>query len=224
MNRVSRGTNSALLFLVAALLLALASCTAKPVFAASETVQIPEASAMYRLWVSAAAGEVFGVDAPEARLAAQLHQESAWKRQARSPAGAQGMAQFMPATAQWIAQRFPEQLGQFDPWDPRQAILAAAIYDRFLLDRVKPIGPTPLTDCSRWAFALRAYNGGEGWMLRERRRAAQHGTDPNSWTAVQPHRVRAAWAHAENIRYPQRILLVLEPAYRAAGWPGQAVC
>ena len=191
---------------------------------ASERVHIPESAAMYRLWVNAAAGEVFGVDAPEARLAAQLHQESAWRSRARSPVGAQGMAQFMPATASWIAEKFPERLGQFDPWDPRQAILAAAVYDRYLLDRVQPIGATPLTKCSRWAFALRAYNGGEKYLRLERLQAAATGADANDWTAVAGHRRRSAAAHRENTHYPRRILLVLEPAYLAAGWSGQAVC
>ena len=143
----------------------------------------------------------------------QLHQESGWKIRARSPVGAQGMAQFMPDTATWIAKLFPQQLGQFDPWDATQAIKAAAIYDKWLLDRVQPIGHAPLSECSKWAFALRGYNGGEGWLLRERGLTVAGKANANDWRQVEKFRARGTAAHQENIHYPRRILLTLEPAY-----------
>lgn len=223
-NKFQRYRRNAIALVGFLVLLVLFAVGTPTVSAAEPEVRIPDRAAMYRLWVNAAASEVFGVDAPEARLAAQLHQESAWKTKARSQVGAQGMAQFMPATAKWIAEMFPDQLGRFDPWDPRQAILAAAIYDRYLHDRVQPIGTTPLSPCTRWAFALRGYNGGETWLTRERNLAAANGADPNDWTAVAKWRRRGVAAHKENTHYPRRILLELEPAYRAAGWPGRAVC
>lgn len=187
-------------------------------------VRIPPASAMYRLWVEQAAAEQWGVQASPARLAAQIHQESAWRPDAKSHAGAMGMAQFMPGTAKWIAERFPNQLGGYDPWDPRQAIRAAAIYDAFLFERIRPMAGGELSDCSRWAFTMRAYNGGEGWVRRERALAQAAGADANDWLVVERFRARAVWAHRENTHYPRRILTVLEPAYVAAGWPGQPVC
>lgn len=187
-------------------------------------ILIPEASALYRHRVEQAVADVWGVRASPARLAAQIHQESAWRTRAASGAGAQGIAQFMPATAAWIAERFPEQLGRFDPWDAQQAILAAAIYDKWLLDRIQPIGYTPLSDCTRWHFALRGYNGGETWLLRDRGLTIAQRGDPNDWQAVERHRTRGEAAHRENTAYPRRILLTLEPAYIAAGWPGKAVC
>lgn len=52
-------------------------------------------------------------------LAALLKQESGYNPNARSPVGAQGIAQFMPATA--------KQMG-INPLDPNQAIPAAAKY------------------------------------------------------------------------------------------------
>lgn len=187
-------------------------------------VVIPEASALYRHRVEQAVADVWGVQASAARLAAQLHQESAWRPTAASGVGAQGLAQFMPATAQWIAEKFPDQLGQFDPWDPAQAIRAAAIYDRWLLDRIQAIGYTPMSACSHWNFALRGYNGGEQWLLRDRGLTVAQRGDPNDWRDVERHRTRGSAAHAQNIDYPRRILLVLEPAYIAAGWTGEAVC
>lgn len=187
---------------------------------AAETIRVPPQAAMYRLWVDQAVTEQWGVNASSARLAAQLHQESLWQPKARSRAGAVGIAQFMPATAEWIAQRFPQELGQFDPWDPRQGIRAAAIYDRFLYDRV-----TGASECDRWAFTLSAYNGGLGWISRDKNRASASGADPARWFGhVEAHSARAEWAFRENRGYVSRILLRLEPAYIAAGWPGEAVC
>jgi hypothetical protein len=76
-------------------------------------------------------------------LAAQLYAESNFNPFARSPAGAEGMAQFMPGTA--------EAIGLADPFDPGQAIDAQARLMRDLLGR---FGSVPL--------ALAAYNAGPG--------------------------------------------------------------
>ncbi|HEL4296617.1 TPA: transglycosylase SLT domain-containing protein [Stenotrophomonas maltophilia] len=206
--------------LAALLVLALAASPAQ----AQSRVAIPEASALYRHRVEQAVADVWGVNASPARLAAQLHQESGWRPKATSPVGAQGVAQFMPATAKWIAELFPDKLGQFDPWDAQQAILAAAIYDKWLLDRVQPLGWTRMSECTRWNFALRGYNGGEQWLLRDRGLAVANKADPNDWRSVERFRTRSVSNHQQNIDYPRRILLVLEPAYIAAGWPGTAVC
>ena len=76
-------------------------------------------------------------------LAAQLYAESNFNPFARSPAGAEGIAQFMPGTAQAI--------GLLDPFDPAAAINAQAHLMRDLLGR---FGSVPL--------ALAAYNAGAG--------------------------------------------------------------
>jgi len=89
----------ALRYMLASLVLLLASAFAAPVHGQAR-VAIPDASALYRHRVEQVAADVWGVDASPARLAAQLHQESAWRPRAQSPGvGAQGLAQFMPATA-----------------------------------------------------------------------------------------------------------------------------
>jgi len=77
-----------------------------------------------------------------ALLAAQLHQESGFNPAAVSGAGAQGIAQFMPATA--------HAYGLRNPFDPDAAIDAQAHLMRDLLRR---FGSVPL--------ALAAYNAGE---------------------------------------------------------------
>lgn len=188
------------------------------------TVRVAPASALYRHRVEQATARAWGIHGSPARLAAQLHQESGFRADARSPVGAQGIAQFMPATATWIATVFPKELAAFDPWNAQQAILAAALYDRWLLDRVAVYGSGRMSECSRWAFTFRAYNGGEKYLNRERSLANAAGADPNDWHEVAKFRSRADWAHRENIGYPRRILLVLEPAYIAAGWPGSSPC
>ncbi|HZF99154.1 MAG TPA: transglycosylase SLT domain-containing protein [Pseudoxanthomonas sp.] len=211
---------AAFVLLAAVLILVLAALPAQ----AQSRVAIPEASALYRHRVEQAVADVWGVNASPARLAAQLHQESGWRPRATSPVGAQGVAQFMPATAKWIAQLFPDKLGRFDPWDAQQAILAAAIYDKWLLDRIQPIGWTRMSECTRWNFALRGYNGGELWLLRERGLTVAGRGDANDWRSVERFRARGTAAHKENINYPRRILILLEPAYIAAGWQGNAIC
>jgi soluble lytic murein transglycosylase-like protein len=134
--------------------------------------------------------------------------------------GAEGLAQFMPSTARWVAQKFPDRLGGFDPWDPQQAALAAAIYDAWLAQRNPGVG-----QCSTWSFALSAYNGGEGNLRREQGLATQTGRDRRRWADnVADMRARSVGAWRENRTYVRRILTVLEPAYIDAGWAGQAVC
>ena len=76
-------------------------------------------------------------------LAAQLYAESNFNPFARSPAGAEGIAQFMPGTA--------AAMGLADPFDPGAAINAQARLMRDLLGR---FGSVPL--------ALAAYNAGPG--------------------------------------------------------------
>lgn len=98
----------------------------------------------YRVPVASAAA-AHGV--PPALLAALLRAESGFDPRAVSPAGAQGIAQFMPATARGM--------GLADPFDPAQAIPAAA---RLLAGHLGALGSVPL--------ALAAYNAGPGAVAR----------------------------------------------------------
>ena len=74
---------------------------------------------------------------PVSVVAAQLAQESGWNPDATSPAGAQGIAQFMPAT--WATYG-----NGGDPFDPDDAIPAYGRYMAALKTEVRPIaGGTP---------------------------------------------------------------------------------
>lgn len=198
------------------LVLLLASASA----AAAPATVLPDVPPLYRLMVEREVAEVWGLNAPVARIAAQITQESSWNPRAASQY-AMGMAQFTPPTAAWIAQRFPDQLGDFDPWNPQHAIRAMVIYDHWLLTRVGGAA----SECDRWAFTLSAYNGGLGWVKRDKQRASASGADPSIWFGhVDAHSARAGWAIRENRRYVERILLRLEPAYVQAGWSGVIAC
>jgi hypothetical protein len=64
--------------------------------------QVPDLAGRYRHEYARIVRSEWGLDAPIASLAAQIHQESGWNCRAVSRVGARGCAQFMPTTATWI--------------------------------------------------------------------------------------------------------------------------
>lgn len=182
--------------LVAALLLA--SCMPCPAQAP------PRAALPYRADLVRSVRLYWGLDGPVAAMAAQVHQESAWQPDARSPY-AHGLAQFTPATAEWISGQ-DEALAGADTGNPVWALRALARYDRWLYDRV----PDSSNACTRWWQTLRAYNGGLGYVRRE----AATGQPCESF--------RAGWACRENLAYPRMILTRWQSRY--AGWGPMVAC
>lgn len=177
--------------------------------------QIPLDAGRYKRDLIRTAHMVWGLDAPIATFAAQLHQESNWSPDARSHVGAAGMAQFMPSTAKWIA-TLDSELSEVDPYNPRWALRALVRYDRWLYDAV----PDAATHCERMAFVLSSYNGGLGWLKRDAALAEKNGYDPRWWFdhVERFNAGRADWAFKENRGYPRRILQELEKRYRDNGW------
>ncbi|EPZ9322191.1 transglycosylase SLT domain-containing protein [Salmonella enterica subsp. enterica] len=173
----------------------------------------PAAAKPYRAEVIRNARSVWGMDAPVADFAGQFQQESGWNPAARSPVGAQGIAQFMPSTADWISQQFPE-LREREPFNPSWAIRALVQYDQWLWQRV-----SGRDSCQRMAFTLSAYNGGLGWVNRDKKLATQRGLDAGVWfdavATVNAGRSAANWR--ENRGYPQRILYQNAPRYLSWG-------
>lgn len=92
----------------------------------------------YTTTIDSAASQ-YGI--PPNLLAAQINQESGFNPNAVSSAGAQGIAQFMPATA--------NSIGLKNPFSPTASINAAAKYDA-----------QNYTEFGNWTQALEAYNQG----------------------------------------------------------------
>ena len=156
----------------------------------------------------------WGLDAPIAALAAQIHQESGWNCRAVSPVGARGCAQFMPTTAAWIGDVRHELRGG-DVFSPAWAFRAQATYMQWLSARIKASD-----GCQRMAFALAAYNGGLGYVYRRQKISPRPGVCLDATCEINPG--IAAASQRENAEYPRRILRALEPLYVAAQWGGGA--
>lgn len=179
--------------------------------------QPPRQAQQHRLQLKREAQQAWGLGAPVATFAAQIHQESRWRPDAQSPVGAQGMAQFMPATARWIS-GLDGQLASGDTLNPTWAMRALVVYDKWLSDRIKAADA-----CNRMAFTLSAYNGGLGWVYRDQALASGKGLDKLAWwdqtETVNAGRHAAAWS--ENRHYPRAIIRTHQPLYM--GW-GPGVC
>ncbi len=102
-------------------------------------------------------------------VAAQAYQESRFNPRAESWAGAQGLMQLMPRTA--------EELGVRDPHDIGQNVEAAVRYLRRLYDRFDE----DLEDLDRLAFALASYNVGYSHVRDARTLCREDDLDPNRW-------------------------------------------
>jgi hypothetical protein len=185
---------------------------------------VPSAANAYRDTFEREIRRVFGVDAPFAAFAAQIHAESLWNCRATSHVGAMGCAQFMPGTARWIGEVAPDLAGG-DPYSPAWAFRAHAVYMGRLYARTRSLNPVesafpPMTECDRLAFAMRDYNGGAGNTLKDRRAAARIGINPDAWRAVGivNGAGRGPGFFKENTRYPVRILVEIVGQYVLAGW------
>jgi hypothetical protein len=113
---------------------------------------------------------------PAAFLTRILWQESRLRKDATSPAGAEGVAQFMPQTA---AER-----GLADPRDPAPAIAEAA---RLLADLTLRFGNRGL--------AAAAYNAGAGRVARWLRRQADLPAETRQYVVAVTGRPVEHWAH-----------------------------
>lgn len=96
---------------------------------------------------------------PARVFAAQIAAESGWDPQATSPAGAQGIAQFMPAV--WEQYGIDANAdGEVDIWDPTDAIHSAARLNCINRGLVKQASGKRLEN------TLAAYNAGYGAVLK----------------------------------------------------------
>ena len=113
------------------------------------------------------------------RLAAQAMQESELDQDRRSPRGARGLMQLMPATAR--------EMGFDDISSADANVEAGAKYMRHVIDTYFPdVEENPQVDEERakehaYAFALAAYNAGPTRIARIRRQAEARGAVPQLW-------------------------------------------
>lgn len=177
---------------------------------AALAVEIPRDALRYQRDLTRTAHATWGLDAPVAAFAAQIHQESGWNPQAVSHVGAKGMAQFMPATAKWWCDLNNLSAEECQPTNPVWAMRALVGYDRWLFERVRGN-----SEFDRLWAALRAYNGGLGHWQKEAatvRPALDRQTVDSACGKVRRHIIHCP----ENLGYPHRILIVLQPRY--LGW------
>jgi membrane-bound lytic murein transglycosylase MltF len=106
-------------------------------------------------------------------MAAQAYQESGLDQSKRSPVGAIGVMQVMPATANDKAVNIP------DIEKLESNIHAGIKYNRWMVDNfyqedaIRPV--------DRQLFAFASYNAGPGRVAKLRKEAEEQGLDPNRW-------------------------------------------
>ncbi|MGQ4487708.1 peptidoglycan DD-metalloendopeptidase family protein [Streptomyces sp. SAS_281] len=118
--------------------------------------------ALYLQWVLKAGDMCKEIPAP--LIAAQIEQESGWNPNAVSPAGAQGISQFMPGT--WPSWgRDDDGNGEADPFDAGDAIMAQGRYDCSHAELIAGYLKKGLVKGSLIELVLAAYNAGAGAVL-----------------------------------------------------------
>ena len=109
-------------------------------------------------------------------LAAQCYQESTFDPKARSWAGACGLMQIMPSTADHLG------LSRDNLHDPEQNIAAAAKYIRELNTHFQDV-----PSAERTLFVLASYNGGYFHIRDAMALATKHGQNAHSWAHVREY-------------------------------------
>jgi membrane-bound lytic murein transglycosylase MltF len=114
-------------------------------------------------------GETYDIDS--LLMMAQGYQESTLDQNARSPGGAIGIMQLLPATGTAM------QVG--DITETEANIHAGVKYVRFLVDQY--LKNEPMDRLNKALFAFASYNAGPNRIAQLRREATQQGFDPNVW-------------------------------------------
>ncbi|MGH7380786.1 MAG: transglycosylase SLT domain-containing protein [Candidatus Methylomirabilales bacterium] len=114
-------------------------------------------------------GDQYGLD--WMLMAAQGYQESRLDHNARSPIGAIGVMQVMPATGKEL------KVGDITQVDPN--IHAGVKYIRFMIDQYYK--NEPMDDLNKGLFTFASYNAGAGRIQQLRKETATRGLDPNVW-------------------------------------------
>jgi len=127
-------------------------------------------------------------------MAAQGYQESQLNQSVKSPVGAIGVMQVMPATG--------KELGVGDISQIEANIHAGIKYMRFMIDQYYE--KEPMTKLDKALFAFASYNAGAGRVAQLRKEAAKRGLDPNVWFHNVEY-VAAEKVGAETVTYVSNI-------------------
>jgi soluble lytic murein transglycosylase-like protein len=138
-NQGKHGTTAIWLFL-GLLLLAVVAVNALP----ASTIRASLAASSTSSYVTLAEQDAAQAGIPPNLFVRQMDEESSFNPEAESPAGAEGIAQFMPATARALG---------INPWNPEQALEAAA---QVMAGYTRHYGS--------YGMALAAYNCGSGCL------------------------------------------------------------
>src|SRR3954470_18664867 len=130
-------------------------------------------------------------------LAAQGYQESRLDNSVHSPAGAVGIMQVLPLTAE------DPNVDIADIEVLENNVHAGAKYMRFVMDTFFP--DARMDAFNRTMFAFASYNAGPAKIAKLRRQAAGRGLDPDQWFG-QVERVVAAKIGRETVQYVSNIL------------------
>ena len=127
-------------------------------------------------------------------MAAQGYQESRLDQNVRSPVGAIGVMQLMPATG--------ASLGVGNIHDIESNIHAGVKYVRQIID--ENYANEPMEGLDKVLFAFAAYNAGRAAVATLRRDAAASGLNPNVWFD-QVERVAAERHYGQTVDYVRSI-------------------
>ena len=104
-------------------------------------------------------------------MAAQGYQESGLDQKVKSPVGAVGVMQVMPATGKDM------KVGDIHQLEPN--IHAGVKYIRFMIDEYYK--DEPMDELNKTLFAFASYNAGPNRIRSLRAVAEKRGLDPNKW-------------------------------------------
>ncbi len=104
-------------------------------------------------------------------MAAQGYQESTLDQNVKSPVGAIGVMQVMPATGKQL------NVGDITQIDPN--IHAGVKYMRFMMDEY--FANEPMDPLNKTLMTFAAYNAGPGRLRQLRRETEKKGLNPNIW-------------------------------------------
>ena len=145
-------------------------------------------------------------------MAAQGYQESGLDQAVKSPVGAIGVMQVMPATGKDL------NVGDIRQLEPN--IHAGVKYMRFIIDQYYK--DEPMDQLNKGLFAFASYNAGPGRIRQLRREAEKRGLDPNVWFGnveqIASERIgRETVTYVSNIyKYYVAYRLVMEESERRA--------